>query len=77
MRSPRAAGPGPQARVGSLRLRLGITLSDPERPLLQASVRRPDRYVQVPGTDGPVSVPGHWERRLFEKLRVTVLNRLG
>jgi hypothetical protein len=24
----------------------------------------PDRYVQVPGTDGPVSVPGHWERPL-------------
>ena len=26
----------------------------------------PDRYVQVPGTDGPVSVPGHWERRLSD-----------
>lgn len=26
----------------------------------------PDRSVQVPGTDGPVSVPGHWERRLSD-----------
>ena len=26
----------------------------------------PDRYVQVPGTDGLVSVPGHWERRLSD-----------
>src|SRR6266446_110996 len=26
----------------------------------------PDRYVQVPGTDGPVLVPGHWERRLSD-----------
>jgi hypothetical protein len=24
----------------------------------------PDRYVQVPGTDGQVFIPGHWERRL-------------
>jgi len=24
----------------------------------------PDRTVQIPGTDGPVMVPGHWERRL-------------
>src|SRR5437899_12488999 len=23
----------------------------------------PDRYVQVPGTDGPGFVPGRWERR--------------
>src|SRR2546428_12797372 len=26
----------------------------------------PDRSVQVPGTDGPVFVPGHWERRLSD-----------
>jgi len=26
----------------------------------------PDRSVQVPGTDGLVSVPGHWDRRLSE-----------
>jgi len=26
----------------------------------------PERSVQVPGTDGPVSVPGHWERRLSD-----------
>jgi hypothetical protein len=26
----------------------------------------PDRYVQVPGTDGPVLVPGHWERPLSD-----------
>ena len=26
----------------------------------------PDRYVQAPGTDGPVYVPGHWERRLSD-----------
>ena len=24
----------------------------------------PDRYVQVPGVDRPVLVPGHWEHRL-------------
>jgi hypothetical protein len=24
----------------------------------------PDRFVQVPGNDSPVFVPGHWERRL-------------
>jgi hypothetical protein len=26
----------------------------------------PDRFVQVPGTDGQVIVPGHWERRLSD-----------
>jgi len=26
----------------------------------------PDRQVQVPGTDSPVLVPGHWERRLSD-----------
>ena len=26
----------------------------------------PDRYVQTPGTDGPVYVPGHWERKLSD-----------
>ena len=26
----------------------------------------PDRTVQGPGTDGPVAVPGHWERRLSD-----------
>ena len=26
----------------------------------------PDRSVQVPGTDSPVFVPGHWERRLSD-----------
>jgi hypothetical protein len=26
----------------------------------------PDRFVQVPGTDGQVLVPGHWERRLSD-----------
>ena len=26
----------------------------------------PDRYVQVPATDGLVSVPGHWERQLSD-----------
>jgi hypothetical protein len=26
----------------------------------------PDRYVQVPGADGQVLVPGHWERRLSD-----------
>src|SRR5262245_62247735 len=25
----------------------------------------PDRFVQVPGVDGQVLVPGHWERRLW------------
>ena len=26
----------------------------------------PDRFVQVPGTDGQFLVPGHWERRLSD-----------
>jgi hypothetical protein len=26
----------------------------------------PDRFVQVPGTDGQLLVPGHWERRLSD-----------
>jgi hypothetical protein len=26
----------------------------------------PDRYVQVPGADTPMMVPGHWERRLSD-----------
>ena len=26
----------------------------------------PDRSVQIPGTDSPVLVPGHWERRLSD-----------
>ena len=26
----------------------------------------PDRYVQIPGADSPVLVPGHWERRLSD-----------
>jgi hypothetical protein len=26
----------------------------------------PDRFVQVPGVDGQVLVPGHWERRLSD-----------
>ena len=38
------------------------------RPAIPApeSTWVPDRYVQVPGTDGPVMVPGHWERRLSD-----------
>jgi len=45
------------------------------RPLPQAPVTTPtapsdvwvpDRFVQVPGTDGQVMVPGHWERRLSD-----------
>jgi len=45
------------------------------RPLPQAPVATPtapsdvwvpDRFVQVPGTDGQVMVPGHWERRLSD-----------
>ena len=26
----------------------------------------PDRFVQVPGVDGQVLVPGHWERRMSD-----------
>jgi len=26
----------------------------------------PDRYVQIPGAESPVLVPGHWERRLSD-----------
>ena len=35
-------------------------------PSTPSDIWVPDRFVQVPGTDGQVMVPGHWERRLSD-----------
>jgi hypothetical protein len=35
-------------------------------PTTPSDVWVPDRFVQVPGMDGQVMVPGHWERRLSD-----------
>ena len=40
-------------------------VSSPTAPTPEATWV-PDRTVQVPGTDSPVFVPGHWERRLSD-----------
>jgi len=62
--------PGGTTPAGALFDRLNSATT---RPLPQApatvpptpsDIWVPDRFVQVPGTDGQVMVPGHWERRL-------------
>jgi hypothetical protein len=64
--------PGGTTPAGALFDRLNSATT---RPLPQApatvpttpsDIWVPDRFVQVPGTDGQVMVPGHWERRLSD-----------
>jgi hypothetical protein len=68
MKSP----PGGTTPAGAIfdRLHDATTRPVPQAPSptvpTPATTWVPDRYVQVPGTDGPVLVPGHWERRLSD-----------
>jgi len=68
MKSP----PGGTTPGGAIfdRLRDSTTRSMPQVPSPATPAPEatwvPDRFVQVPGTDGPVLVPGHWERRLSD-----------
>jgi hypothetical protein len=66
MKSP----PGGTTPTGAIfdRLQSSTTRAVPQVP--PPTVRTPDmtwvpdRFVQVPGVDTPVLMPGHWERRL-------------
>jgi hypothetical protein len=68
MRSP----PGGTTPGGAIFDRLNQSSTRPTPTTPTPTVRAPnetwvpDRYVQVPGTDGQVLVPGHWERRLSD-----------
>jgi len=68
MKSP----PGGTTPAGAIFDRLHDTTTRPvpqaPSPTVPAPAEAwvPDRYVQLPGTDGPVLVPGHWERRLSD-----------
>lgn len=67
MRTPGGTTPG-----GAIFDRLNQSSTRPTPTTPTPTVRAPnetwvpDRYVQVPGTDGQVLVPGHWERRLSD-----------
>jgi len=67
MRAPGGTTPG-----GAIFDRLNQSSTRPTPTSPTPTVRAPnetwvpDRYVQVPGTDGQVLVPGHWERRLSD-----------
>ena len=62
--------PGGTTPAGAIfdRLNSATTRPLPQAPVTAPSATNdiwvPDRFVQVPGTDGQVMVPGHWERRL-------------
>src|SRR2546426_1662217 len=64
--------PGGTTPGGAIFDRLHDTTTRPMPPVPSSTAPRPeatwvpDRSVQVPGTDGPVFVPGHWERRLSD-----------
>jgi hypothetical protein len=66
MKSP----PGGTTPGGAIFDRLNQSSTRPVPQTPPPAVRQPDmqwvpdRLVQVPGTDGHVLVPGHWERRL-------------
>jgi hypothetical protein len=62
--------PGGTTPAGALFDRLNSATTRPlpqapaPAPTTPSDIWVPDRFVQVPGTDGQVMVPGHWERRL-------------
>ena len=64
--------PGGTTPAGALfdRLNSATTRPLPQTPApvppTPSDIWVPDRFVQVPGTDGQVMVPGHWERRLSD-----------
>ncbi len=68
MKSP----PGGTTPGGAIFDRLNQSTTRPMPQTPRPTVRQPDmswvpdRFVQVPGTDGQLLVPGHWERRLSD-----------
>jgi hypothetical protein len=64
--------PGGTTPAGALfdRLNSATTRPVPQTPApvptTPSDIWVPDRLVQVPGTDGQVMVPGHWERQLSD-----------
>jgi hypothetical protein len=68
MKSP----PGGTTPGGAMFDRLNRSSTRPVPQMPAPTVRQPDmswvpdRFVQVPGVDGQVLVPGHWERRLSD-----------
>ena len=64
--------PGGTTPAGALFDRLNSATTRPlpqapaPAPMTPSDTWVPDRFVQVPGTDGQVMVPGHWERRLSD-----------
>ena len=68
MKSP----PGGTTPGGAIFDRLNRSSTRPVPQTPAPTVRQPDmswvpdRFVQVPGVDGQVLVPGHWERRLSD-----------
>ena len=64
--------PGGTTPGGAIFDRLNQSSTRPVPTTPAPSVRRPtdlwvpDRFVQVPGVDGQLLVPGHWERRLSD-----------
>jgi hypothetical protein len=64
--------PGGTTPGGAIFDRLNQSSTRPVPTTPAPSVRQPnmlwvpDRLVQVPGVDGQVLVPGHWERRLSD-----------
>jgi hypothetical protein len=66
------SAPGGTTPGGAIFDRLNQSSTRPVPTTPPPSVRQPndlwvpDRFVQVPGADGQVLVPGHWERRLSD-----------
>jgi hypothetical protein len=64
--------PGGTTPAGALFDRLNRATTRPlpqapaTAPTAPSDIWVPDRLVRVPGTDGQVMVPGHWERRLSD-----------